>query len=336
MDTSPDYSLFEQLDNEIPDIDLASFEYFSNIPFDARLEQLLDNETPEVHISLEGSTTQFLDDPLFPSNELNLVDVTLGDDEVVTFDAGKYRYSLDGTSRYDGQKVSVELNIHDGDSNICGVVVNDIPDHTDAFVAYRIDPDRPQASKVLNTKELIRYMCLLANVEPRTAENALRYIEAGVKDPDGIKLDRTIYQEYFMQLWNRLGQGDESASRSETRKIIHELDSVHETEQEVLRLQQTETETSDDTTLTTTLEYAKIYQELDIEDTYTVTLEFTKSGKENIGQSASRIVSSGADAYRLKKAVATQIIQGRETILDLNDPDIQQLFVDWFDQLVSA
>lgn len=328
--------LLKELEQDLPDIDIASLEYFATFPFDSRLEQLLDNEPPEVRIASQGVSDQFLDDPLFPPNELNQIDITLDDDEIVSIKTPRYEYNLEGVSTYDGTRLSVDLRVHDGDSNTGGVTFKDIPEHNDVFIAFRINPDLSQVTKVLSTKDLIHTLCLLGNVESVAAKKALEHVEKAEKSPDSITLDHTIYQEYFMHLWNRLGQENKTASRSETRKIIHEIPTDNAAQQEVLRLEQVEEESSDNTILITTLEYAKIYTELDVEDTYTLTLVFTKDDRGSLTKSASRIVCSGADAYSLKKAKATQKVKGKETPLDINDPSIQQLFVDWFDQLVSA
>ncbi len=328
--------LLAELERDLPDIDIASLEYFTTFPFDSRLEQLLNNEPPEVRITSQGASDQFLDDPLFPPNEINEVDITLDDDEVISIKTPRYTYNLEGVSTYDGMRLSVDLRVNDGIMSAEGVAIKDVPDHNNVFIAYRINPDASQVTRILSTKELIRTLCLLGNVEAAAAKKALQHIEQIEKNPDSITLDHTIYQEYFMHLWNRLGQENDTASRSETRKIIHEIPTSNKSQQEVLRLEQIEEESSDNTILVTTLEYAKIYTELDVEDTYTLTLVFTKEDRGTLTKSASRIICSGADAYSLKRAKATQKAKGKETALDINDPSVQQLFVDWFDQLVSA
>lgn len=344
MDTHENDPLLAQLDRDLPDVDLASLEYFASFPFDSRIEQLLDNETPTVAISMSGHSDQLPDNLLFPSNEDNAVECFLSDDEVILINASRYRYSLKGSSSFDGSRLKVNVAISDDTSSSVGVKIEDVPNSNDAFIAYRIDPDQQPVSEVLDTKNLVRYLCLLANIEPRVVDENLKQVENTVaqgshlnKDGhEGLKLKRRLFQDYFMNLWNQLGQETDGSSWRETRQIIHELPTIDPRFREVLRYQQTEEESPKESTLSTALEYAKIDTELDIEDTYSLNLVFSSQNRNTLDQDATRIISSVAKPMRLKKASAHQKVSGRPIQLDISDPLVQQLFVDWFDQLVSA
>lgn len=337
MSFSENEAIFDDLERDLPDLDIASLEYFATFPFDPRLEQLLDNEPPTVEISMSGHSDELPDNPLFPSNEENPTDIAISDDEVITIDTGRYRYNLNGSSTYDGRRLDVDLTINDGDSNCVGVKIEDVPNSNDAFIAYRIDIDKPAISEVLDTKGLIRYLCLLANVEARVVDTTLNSLSRNSKhEKESIKLERRLYQDYFMSIWNRLGKKIPGSTHTETRKIFHELPVTDPKYKEVIRFQQKESEDSEAGTLATTLEYAKIDTELDIEDTYSLNLVFSAQNRDTLDQDASRIIASVAEPMRLKKASAKQVVNGKQIPLDVTDEEVQQKFVDWFDQLVSA
>lgn len=337
MSFSENEAIFDDLERDLPDLDIASLEYFATFPFDPRLEQLLDNEPPTVEISMDGHSDQLPDNPLFPPNEENLTEVAISDDEVITLDAGRYRYNLKGSSTYDGRRLEVDLTINDADSNCDGVKIEDVPNSNDAFIAYRIDIDKSPVSEVLDTKGLVRYLCLLADVEPRLVDASLnKQSKSSKHQKESIKLERRIYQDYFMNIWNRLGKEASGSTHAETRKIFLELPVTDPKYKEVIRFQQKESEDSETSTLATTLEYAKIDTDLDIEDTYSLNLVFSAQDRNTLDQDASRIIASVAEPMRLKKASAKQIVNGKQIPLDVTDEEVQQKFVDWFDQLVSA
>ena len=318
--------ILAKLDSELS-VDAASVEYYVSMPFDERLHYLLDNETTTIEISTSRESSQQLDKRFFPPNSIQPTDLLIDDDTFETIDIDSFTFRMSGSLSLSADAVSIDASISSHTDEANPVRIRNSSESKDEFFIYK-DSDDGLISSRLNTKDLLVLLGSLSNIETSSLSRVLSTLET-----DNV-VHPASYNHLIENLWSQLG--DEFGSKIEKKTISVEIPQTNEHYSEVIKLRYEEEEIDSASIVRLTLENVKRIERADVEDVHTLRLAFSSKESDTINQSAERLVSSGITPMHLMSIDGLKTEKGRPTVLNLNDPEVIEQFVNWFDQLVSA
>lgn len=317
--------IFEKLAAELS-VDAASAEYYVGMPFDERLHLLLDNELSTTIIKATGETSQPLDPRFFPPNSILETDVMIDEKTIEPIQIDAYTYQLSGALSLDRDKLTIDATINSDLNDERPVHIRNSYDSDDEFIIYK-DTFDGMVSDRISTKELAALFGSLSDIDLSAINKSFSSHEEDT--PANI----TLYRRAIETIWSHLGEA--TGSKIRRRTLIVPLAESNENFSEFIKLRYEEEEKIDESIIRLVLENAKEIERADVEDVHTLKLVFSSESKENLNQSAQRVVSSGMSPMNLLSIDGQKKVDGRVTNLNLNDPEVIKQFVDWFDQLVS-
>lgn len=330
---TPVEQILSQLEQELF-IDTASIEYYITMPFDERLELLLEEEAPTVAIETGGVSSYLRNHKLFPPNTIEPVEVFLDEDTPSEVDVEAFSFKLKGSMRLDHKKISINAEVTSDLNDGVPTFIQDVRGANNEFIVLRsTDTGDGFIHEMLDTVGLIHLLGSFADIDRASMANVLKQATH-----DG-KLRRRDLHILLMNTWSLIGY--KMGSKKETKMLSHTLPKESDMYSESIKLERQEEQNQTEDLLRFTLERTKTFEGLDVEDTYSLKLEFSsdpqKAEHTILNQMAERIIASGITPLTLVGVSGSRIINGgKKTELNLNDIEVITQFVDWFDQLITA
>lgn len=320
MDPSME-KLLQSLDQEL-EVNLASAEYYATMPFDERLLALLESEPATFHTQATFHTSQNLNRDFFPVNYTDVFDITIDSDTIEPLPLDGFAYYLKGSASFDSRHIIMDAKVYPDLNDSGYTTIQNAPENPDTFHMYKSTP-HGIVFETLDAKGLLSILASLADIDT----SKLRSIAPDITN-------KTVLHKTIEHLWTSLGEMYGSSKK--VRTLSHEVSDEESTIREYLKVTYTDEETPDQSLIHLKLENVKELKDLDINDVHTLKLTFAQNSHTHIKQYAERLVASGIIPMHLVGIDGVRKNNGRTTQLNLNDPDVIKLFVDWFDQLVAA
>lgn len=311
-----------------PPLEAAEAEYFADMAFDERLESLLENEPSKISLSIHHTTSGITERTLggfFRLNASEKHDVVISDDLIEEMEVPAYAYYLSGVLEQHHGRILIDATITPDDDKSENIRIESTPHSTDAFCVSR-DGEDPELT-LIDTRDLFSLLCQLNGATQQNVENLFTAL-------DGMKQNTLqVLKANIEAVWTQLG---ESHGRVTTvTELSHTVEHpTNEAFPERIRLRHEMEETESMTYTKFFLEHTTEMIPLDVEDTYCLTLVFEQATSRTTEKNAERIVASGTSPRMVALDVERKS-KGRVTKLDLDAASIKELFVNWFDQLIS-
>ena len=328
MDKEDEQLLLARLDEELEvGVDAATAEYYVDMAFDERLMSLLENEPSVTTINVPRITSQPLNSALFTPNDSESPEaIPEKIDEHTPIDQFSFRIS--GSLQTDVSTLrinaKIESDLHDQEP----VIVENATDIPDTFLLYKATSDG-FISQRITKEELLFFLASLSNIDVFDVVSAL----SAFSEEDRQKPQFT--NGFIEQLWAQLGE--EAGSKRTERTIEHDIsDDPASPRKKVLKLTYVQEETATESLVHLSLAHVETHEDLDVSDTHRLQLMYSFDTRDTFAHYAERFIVSGMPSMKLIKIEGTHHHSGRTIPLNLYDPEIIELFVNWFDELVSA
>lgn len=333
-DQDPIDRMLEEIEASLSPAELASAEYFANLAFDERLQNLIEAEPSKTRIALSSQTRQFIESPFFPPTEYAPTGMGMEEFKSELLEP-VYEYHLTGELNVDGTITSLDLTIRDADSK-GATKIRKNPEQPDTFVIERTQLDIPGSWTLQDTRGLFHTLAKLLDEDVREVTKAMQSIERTFSGnpKEAHRAINKMYEQLVIQLWNEAGE--QGTIWKKTRQLSLDTplqDPPFDTQS--LRLEYAELENPKDSLIQITFERSNVSEELDMEDVYSLRLVLNQQG-DSSNRLAKHMIVSGTDAHRIRGFSFSHSHQGKTTLLDVTDPEVQEMFIDWFDQLVSG
>jgi hypothetical protein len=301
----------------------AQAEYFADMAFDDRLLALLDtNGVTSTTIDITHTTTGCTDKltSQYFSDNTSIENY----EEATVIDA--YAYHLSGVLKYEDNKLAIDARIDSEVGDYPSVQIQNDTTQADCFYMCTIGDEFDVT--VLDTKELFTVLCQLAGAT-KSEVNSFLDATADARETTPFALEENIEG-----LWSRLGETHGKTKK--VQEIIHEISNPQNPDApEKIKLHYEELENPDASIVELYLEHSIEMIELDAQESYCLSLKFEQVNKNSVTKGAEKVIISGSSP-RLIAFDAYKKANGRVTPLDVDDTNVRGMFVDWFDELISA
>ncbi len=315
-----------------PSLEAAQAEYFADMAFDDRLLRLLEKHPASTSIAITNVTPGCTDElslryfyPNTTIEESHEIFFENDESEPVLDVVDAYAYRLNGTVRADDDALFIDATITSEVGDYPSVQIQSDTTQADRYYISKIGDEFDM--DVLDSKELFTLLCQLNGASKL-------YIDKYMSTLDDFMDTPAVHQKNIQKLWVQLG---ETHGKSQTvHEITHEIkDPSAPSDPEKIKLRYEETESPEVTIVKLFLEHSKEMVELDTQESHYLALTFQQVNERTIEKVAERIIVSGITPQLIginfeKKS------QGRITPLDITDVNVKQLFVNWFDEVISA
>lgn len=322
---------WDKLERDIlpPPLEAAEAEYFADMAFDERLESLLENEPSKIHLSIRHKTTGVEADTLnglLVLNTTDKLDIVNTDDLVEGVEVPAFSYFLSGVLEQHHGRILIDAVITPDDGLGDSIRIESTSHNSDVFYISRLG-DIPDI-EMIDTRELFLLLCQLNGASRQSLEQLFKAL-------DGMNQNTLqVLKANIEAVWTQLGESHGQVTT--VTELSHAVKSpTNEQFPECIRLRHEVEETEDTTFTKFFLEHTTAMPTLDIEDTYCLKLVFEQDTSRNTEKNAERIVASGTSP-RMVALDLERKSKGRVTKLDLDAASIKELFVNWFDQLISS
>lgn len=310
----------------------AEAEYFADMAFDERLSDILDATTPSILASYRHTTTKHLDGiagRYFKSNNYIETPVTFEDDsldEILEIPA--FEYTVYGGVSTDEDSLSISATILPEDESLDRISIANTGQKPNTYAITISDRNNIKNFDIINTEDVFAILCQLSDVaDSRQIKTHLNELH---KDPD---YDQSLLSEPIAVLWSEMAETH--GEKHSTQYLSHELEEPYDPNNpETVELIYKEIETPDSSQIEFSLIHTTHYSDLGADEAHRLRMVFDFSTEEPLEKEAAKIVHS--NGARLVSFTTTKEIKGCITNLDLDLPDIKEMFVDWFDILISA
>lgn len=320
----------DKLERDIlpPPLEVAEAEYFADMAFDERLDYLLENEPSSISLSIHHTTSGITERTLggfFTLNATEKHDVVLSDDLIEEMEVPAFSYFLSGVLEQHHGRIIIDAFITPDDDKSKNIRIESTPHSVDTFCVSRRGENSDLA--LIDTRDLFSLLCQLNGA---TQQDVERLFEA----LDGMNQNiLPVLKANIEAVWTQLGESHGRVTR--VRELSHQVKNpAIEQFPERIRLRHELEETESMTYTKFFLEHTTEMTPLDVEDTYCLTLVFEQATSRTTEKNAERIVASGTSPRMVALDIERKS-KGRVTKLDLDATSIKELFVNWFDQLIS-
>lgn len=310
-----------------PPIEAAAAEYFADMAFDNRLLMLLETSPATTHIRAQHVTQAYnhgIGSLYFKENAMSPTKIYF-DDEPEYLEAPAYAFSIEGDITQDTARLLTDITITPDNSDDASVKVENDPINPDVFYISKLTDEL--AIDVMSTEELFTLLCQLEGARQSSLDTLLAQL-----DDNNLRTPKDM-QRYVVQMWERLGEAH--GTRCTVRTLSHSIEepaSPHHPE--AINLTHEEIEEPQKTTIKLSLKHTTTMPELNVTDAYNLRLVFEQNN-EVVDKHAERTVISGIEPQLVSANIYHQH-NGRTTQLDIDTIAIKELFIDWFDQLITA
>ena len=316
-----------------PNLEAAQAEYFADMAFDDRLLNRLEEHVATTTIDATYVTTSCDGDltrDYFPSNTTSEVEHYIafeeGHDELILGTVDAYAFHLTGSLENHPDALSINARIESELGDYPSVRIQSDTDNPDCFYISK-DTDEFDVT-IISTKELLAVLCRLNGARGQDIETLLD----NPQEPDA-NIQKKI-RTAITDLWKQIG--DNHGKRKTVHEITHDVKTpAHAASPEKINLRYEELENPDVTLIKLFLEHSTEHFSLDAKEAYCLTLVFEQINEKNTHKVAEKIVVSGIEPKLISHSFEKKT-QGRVTPLNIDSADIKELFVDWFDQIIST
>lgn len=301
----------------------AQAEYFADMAFDHRLIALFENKahattTIDITHTSDGCTDGLSLQYFAPNTTIENAHTLAVDDA--------YAYRLSGVLSLDQDKLTIDARVDSELGDYPSVSIQSEASRLDCFYLSKIGDEFNLS--IIDTKELFTVLCRLAGARDDKINTYMDEIESTAKD------NPLAFQVNIVELWNQIG---ETHGKTKTvREVIHKI--VEPTDPalpEKIKLRYEEFENPDATIIKLFLEHCTEMTELDAQESYCLSLKFEQINNKSAHSKAKKVIVSGISPKLIGLNVHKKS-QGSVTPLDINDPVVKGLFVNWFDEIVTA
>lgn len=300
-----------------PSIEIAQGEYFADLAFEPRLLDVLECISPKVSIDVSSNTQQILHPVLFTPNFGEEVQSEGDKGELITISSTAF-HAVGELYEQPG-KLEVDLRICPEFGEQSPLIIKSTG--IDKFFVYN---EGSTEFEVFSTPEFADFSLKAAGVDKNAREQLFSALNG-----HGITKWRTLITE----LWKSMAE--RSGTMQTTKTLDQKLMSTSGTKLRA-KLQHETIETPSESRISMTLERVIEHTDLDVEEAYTLILSYVSRGDSNSTREANKYTVSGVNPMRLTSLRASCSAGGRVTKLDVSDPGIMELFVDTFDELLTA
>jgi hypothetical protein len=311
-----------------PSVEDAEAEYFADMAFDDRLLYLLANESSKITLSLAHKTSALTNigaSALFSPNSTEVVDITLDDDHIEELEVPAFSYRMEGRLEQYPGRLEIDAIITPDDTYGEAIHIESTPHSPDVFYISRRG-EKPDV-EIIDTKELFYVLCQLGGASKQSIDQVCTALTAINQNKP------SIFRANIEEVWRQLGETHgEITTATELSHIVETP--AREDFPEKIKLRREEVETADATFIKLFLEHTTEMTTLDVEESYCLTLVFEQVNSRNTEKNAEKVIVSGISPRMITLDIERKS-KGRVTKLDLDTASIKELFVNWFDQLVS-
>ena len=298
-----------ELDDELfsLELDVVTLEYFNHAPFDERIDALLDNCDPSITITeFEAYTPEVVLDREFGFNELIAGEPTT-------------HYTL-RSEKTKGKPSQFSISSASGTFD----ELQFTPTSTGTFSVYNKKTDQLFELSAANTARLV-----IRSLDKKLGFDDLAQL-FGENSPE--------FHSIIERAW-ALGAAENGGTITEDYFITGKMhDDIRHREAEV-RLGFKRIESSGASEIHLTLEKAFIYEELDTEEAYRLTVKYSNVDTDtqtalNTQEAQRAVRGDGGLKIKGVRLIHTDL-GGKKTKLDTSDPEIMQDFIEAFEVLLQ-
>lgn len=311
-----------------PDLEIAEAEYFADMAFDDRLHLLLEGTTVTTYVDIENTTHGTLDglaSLLFAPNTVEPVNEVFDAETTYEIDMPAFSYKMRGYMQKTPTRLEVDATITPIENHDKSIRIQSNHENDDSFFISSNDIE----NFTVNSVSLFYLFCQLGGAK----EKRIDTLYSAMKEN---RLDKTsVIQDNIAGLWQQLGEthGETTMIKELRHSVEHPANSEFP---EHIKLRHETNEKPHVTITRLYLEHATEMHELDVESSYCLKLEFEQQTGHSTNRNAERITVTGISTPQLVSLDFGRKLKGRITPLDVETIQIKELFVDWFDQIVSA
>ena len=311
-----------------PPPEVAEAEYFIDMAFDDRLLMLLEGEASLVQIDMSYTTSEISEgiaSYFFQPNTAKTIDIQLGEDALEELEIPALAYRMHGCLQLQPTQLIIDAQITPEENRAQSIRIQNDPQKADTFYSTRLESEFD--IDIIDTKELFSLLCQLGGASKQKIDQLLVAMAKLNQDTP------QIFRTHIAELWQQLGESHGETLTS--REMICDVTQSPSSEtREKIKLRREELEKTDGTFIRLYLEHANEMTGLDVEESHCLTLTFEQQTERNIEKKAERIIISGISP-RLISIDFERKSKGKVKPLDLDNITIKELFVDWFDKLIS-
>lgn len=315
-----------------PPLDAAEAEYFADMAFDDRLLNLLEMSPTSISIYAQHTTEAYehgIARDYFNPNAQSLDQIFFEDGTLEYLEAPAFAYSIEGNIEHHTTHLNTNISVTPESGDDPAVKIESDPKNPDVFYISKQSNDLDTSHfDILRPEDVFTILCQLKGARKPSVDTVLsRLEEQGLNKPADMR-------RLIVELWEHIGEAH--GKRITTRTLAHEVvQPANEAHPEKITLVREEIEEPSKTTIKLRLNHTTTIPESNVTDTYSLRLTFEQLS-EVVEKDAERTVVSAPEESQLTSISAYRQQNGRTTKLDIDAITIKELFVDWFDQLVSA
>lgn len=313
-----------------PTLEEAEAEYFADMAFDDRLLRRLENEAPTVVATFSHTVTSHQDgiaSRYFPSNATETLDIVIDEDTVEQIEQLAFTFTLQGTLLRQGDSIDLTCAILPEDTSAARISLRSDADNNDLFYLSKQGADGEVDVDLIDSKSLFTILCQLGGANIQSVNG---FINASSQHKQNGLSDIHTHIE---SVWGQLAETH--GKKEVVHQLVHEVATPLRAEHpEAITLTRREIEEPQRTLISLNLEHAITMPELDAQEAYCLQLTFEHTTEQSVEKNAEKIIRS-TNSPRLVSLSSYRKDNGRVTPLDINDIKVKELFINWFDQVVS-
>lgn len=313
-----------------PPVEDAEAEYLADMAFDDRLLRRLAETSPLIAANFSQTIKAPRDGLIgkyFQENEFIQNEVVIDDDTVEVLTEGAFSFSVEGTLRKLPNSLFVDFGISANDALGTHLHIQSTDNTPDTYLVTCTENEALRGVDIIDTTELFMVICQVGDLFSNLVGNERRaLLDAFTNDP-------SVAQKNIAQLWEQVAEtkGTKIAKSTIKRETLTVTNPEHP---EHTTLAYEEVEDKDSSKIQLVLTHTTLMPEFDAQESHQLRLIFESMKHETLSQKdAKKIISSGI--MQLKSVDAISMSGGRVTQLDLTKSPVVELFVDWFDEVVS-
>ncbi|MGV9001562.1 MAG: hypothetical protein ACOH18_01230 [Candidatus Saccharimonadaceae bacterium] len=313
-----------------PRIEDAGAEYLADMAFDDRLLSKLEKNGTLVKSRFSNTITTHKEGIVsqhFAENDFVPNEVILDDDTIEIIKEGALSYIVEGEIRQQPGSLFVDFSVSSDDEADLRLHVQSADDTPDVYFLTGTQKGVLRDVDVIDSNELFKLVCQLGRIFENIDNDAyLRMLEM-------FSNDTSIAQNNIVKLWEQIAEtyGQKTATTELTCEVTIPANPSHP---EHIKLVYTETEDMESSKIELHLSHTTDMPEFDVQESHHLRLLFESSKDDTLCQKdAQKVINSGY--MHLTGIQASTVSRGHVTELDLATSPIIELFVDWFDEVVS-
>lgn len=313
-----------------PTLEEAEAEYFADMAFDDRLLALLDKYSPTVISTVSHTVTSHQDGiaaRYFTSNTTEPHEIVIDEDTIEEIEQPAFAYTLQGTLMRHPERIELHCVILPEDSSATRITLQSDPDNNDLFYLSKTEKDNQIDIDLVDSKDLFAILCQLGGINMQPVSDF--YTSLAQLDQDKIPIIHAHIEDFWDQL------ADAHGKKEAVHQIVHQVTKPALAQHpETITLTRKEIEQPQQTFIELNLEHATDMPELNAQEAYCLKLSFEHTTGRPVEKNAEKIIRS-KDTPRLVGITFHRRSGGRITQLDITDIKVKELFINWFDQVIS-